>query len=112
MTSPVLSKDYLSSVVNRDVELHKRLKAAFEMLSTTEQLDDPPMHFVPLAAQLITPGLMKHRNPVRTLSALPMRSTVCRVPCVWLADCCGILFGLCPAGGTACCRRKRLLAVA
>jgi hypothetical protein len=62
--SQVLQVDYLTSVLGREVELHRRLSTAFDVLKSAEQGDDPPVHFVPLAAQLVLPALAKHRNKV------------------------------------------------
>ena len=85
----VLVKDYIAGVMGRDVELHKRLSNVYNVLSKTEQTDDPPMYFVPLVNQLVVPALMKHRNPVRlhalTLTPLPSDCAVFARPCAFFA---------------------------
>jgi hypothetical protein len=61
----VVAADYLSSQLNREVALLKRLKTALLVLQETEQENDPPAHLTALCKSLASPALLRHKSEVR-----------------------------------------------
>jgi hypothetical protein len=68
--------EFLTSVASRESELPKRLKYTFGVLTAVEQQDEPPMHLVPLAKQLVAPSLFKHKSAVRAGSYAVVHAAV------------------------------------